>query len=66
MKTTPEYNERIAKMSFVSVYLHFVTKVEKKGRTKDELRKVIKLLCGFDEYSDVTFKFLHISSNHNY
>lgn len=49
MKTTPEHNERIAKMTFGSVYPHYVTKVEKKGRTKDELHKVIEWLTGFDE-----------------
>lgn len=49
MKTTPEHNERIAKMSFASVYPHYVTKVEKKGRTKAELHQVIKWLTGFDD-----------------
>ena len=49
MKVTPEHNERIAKMTFASVYPHYVTKVEKKGRTKDELHQVIKWLCGFNE-----------------
>ena len=49
MKTTPEHNERIAKMTFASVYPHYVTKVEKKGRTKDELHQVINWLCGFNE-----------------
>lgn len=49
MKTTPEHDERIAKMSFASVYPHYVTKVEKKGRTKEELHKVIKWLTGFSE-----------------
>lgn len=49
MKTTPEHNERIAKMTFASVYPHYITKVEKKGRTKEELHQVIKWLTGFDE-----------------
>lgn len=49
MKATPEHNERIAKMSFASVFPHYVTKVEKKGRTKDELYQVIEWLTGFDE-----------------
>ena len=49
MKVTPEHNERIAKMSFSSVYPHYLSKVEKKGRTKDELHKVIEWLPGFDE-----------------
>lgn len=49
MKVTPEHNERIAKMTFTSVYPHYVTKVEKKGRTKEELHQVIEWLTGFDE-----------------
>lgn len=49
MKTTPEHDERIAKMSFASVYPHYITKVESKGRTKKELLEVIKWLTGYDE-----------------
>lgn len=49
MKTTPEHDERMAKMIFASVYPHYITKVEKKGRTKDELHKVIEWLTGFKE-----------------
>jgi hypothetical protein len=40
---------RIFTISFASVYPHYVTKVEKKGRTKDELNQVIEWLTGFDE-----------------
>lgn len=49
MKTTPEHDERISKMTFASVYPHYVTKVESKGRTKKELHQVIEWLTGFDE-----------------
>ena len=49
MKITPEHNERMAKMTFASVYPHYVTKVEKKGRTKAELHEVIMWLTGFDD-----------------
>jgi hypothetical protein len=48
MKTTPEHNERIAKMTFASVYPHYVKKVESKGRTVEELHEVIYWLTGFD------------------
>ncbi|MEL4307616.1 DUF2200 domain-containing protein [Joostella sp. CR20] len=48
MKTTDKHNERIANMTFASVYPHYVTKVEKKGRTKAELLQVISWLTGFD------------------
>jgi hypothetical protein len=41
-------DERIAKMTFASVYPHYVLKVEKKGRTKAELHEVIRWLTGFD------------------
>jgi hypothetical protein len=49
MKTTSEHNERIAKMTFASVYPHYITKIEKKGRTKEELNQVIEWLTGFDD-----------------
>lgn len=49
MKTTDKHNERIAKMTFASVYPHYLTKVEKKGRSKEELHQVIKWLTGYDE-----------------
>jgi hypothetical protein len=48
MNITPEHIERIAKLTFASVYPHYVTKVEKKGRTKEELHQVITWLTGFD------------------
>jgi hypothetical protein len=48
MKTTPKHDERIAKMTFASVYPHYITKVERKGRTKNELHQVIEWLTGFD------------------
>lgn len=40
---------RIFTTSFASVYPHYVTKVEKKGRTKAELDQVIEWLTGLDE-----------------
>ncbi|HYO22303.1 MAG TPA: DUF2200 domain-containing protein [Flavisolibacter sp.] len=49
MKTTPEHDERMAKITFASVYPHYITKVESKGRTKEELLQVIEWLTGFDE-----------------
>ena len=63
MKDTSHHDERIANMKFSSVYPHYVTKVEKKGRTKEELHQVIEWLTGYDdaklqEFIDekVTFK----------
>ncbi|UJH67543.1 DUF2200 domain-containing protein [Allomuricauda sp. SCSIO 65647] len=49
MKVTAEHNERMAKLTFASVYPHYLTKVEKKGRTKEELHQVITWLTGFDD-----------------
>ena len=40
---------RIFTTSFASVYPHYVTKVERKGRTQAELDEVIEWLTGFDE-----------------
>ena len=48
MNTTPEHDKKIAEMIFASVYPHYVTKVESKGRTKEELHRVIEWLTGFD------------------
>lgn len=45
---TSNSDERFAKMTFATVYPHYVTKVEKKGRTKEELHQVIEWLTGFD------------------
>jgi len=40
---------RIFGTSVASVYPHYVTKVEKKGRTRQELDTVIEWLTGFDD-----------------
>ncbi len=47
MKNTEHHDERIAKMTFASVYPHYVAKIEKKGRTVKELHQVISWLTGF-------------------
>lgn len=63
MKVSDKHNQRIANMIFPSVYPHYITKVEKKGRTKEELHSVIEWLTGFNDSSilkliedKVTFK----------
>ena len=48
MKISDTQRQRIARMTFASVYPMYVAKVEKKGRTKEELHKVIEWLTGFD------------------
>lgn len=49
MQNTVAHDERIANMTFASVYPHYLAKVEKKGRTKAELHQVITWLTGYDE-----------------
>lgn len=49
MKTDEKTLKRIYNMTFSSVYPHYVTKVEKKGRTREELDEVITWLTGFDD-----------------
>ncbi|MEL7296197.1 MAG: DUF2200 domain-containing protein [Pseudomonadota bacterium] len=56
-------NERLAKMTFDSIYPHYVNKIEKKGRTKEELNQVIEWLTGYGDAdiarlldSDIGFK----------
>lgn len=49
MKQSKSQDEKIAVMTFGSVYPHYVNKVERKGRTKEELNEVIHWLTGFDK-----------------
>lgn len=74
MNTSSTHNERIAKMIFASVYPLYLAKIEKKGRTKEELHQVIEWLTGFDNQKlqelmkeSVTFEtfFQHASLNPN-
>lgn len=48
MTTTPEHDKRISEMVFATIYPLYVDKIEKKGRTKDELNTVIEWLTGYD------------------
>ena len=49
MQPNNEHNQRIANMSFASVYPLYLSKVEKKGRSKEELHAVIHWLTGYDD-----------------
>jgi hypothetical protein len=49
MNIPDAHHQRIAKMTFASVYPMYLAKVEKKGRTKEELHQVINWLTGFDD-----------------
>ncbi len=72
MSTSPTHDERMAKMTFATVYPLYITKIEKKGRTKQELLQVIEWLTGFDEAKlqelidqKVTFKtFFELANLH--
>lgn len=49
MDNSEKQIQRVAKMSFSSVYPLYIQKVEKKGRTKEELHQVIEWLTGFND-----------------
>ncbi|MBX7186485.1 MAG: DUF2200 domain-containing protein [Vicinamibacteria bacterium] len=49
MNNSDTHHQRIAQMTFASVYPMYVSKVEKKGRTKEELHQVIEWLTGFNK-----------------
>lgn len=49
LKVTTAHNERIAKMTFATVYPLYIKKIESKGRTIKELHQVIEWLTGFDD-----------------
>jgi len=49
MKVTAEKNEKVANMVFASIYPLYLNRLEKNGRTKEELNQVIEWLTGFDE-----------------
>lgn len=49
MSKSNTHDERFAKMSFASVYPLYLAKVEKKGRTKEELNQVIEWLTGLND-----------------
>ena len=71
-KPTQEHNERVAKLTFASVYPHYVSKIEKKGRTIEELHQVIQWLTGYSKddldqliEDKVTFKEFFDQANLN-
>ncbi len=49
MKVTAEKNEKVANMIFASIYPLYLNRLEKNGRTKEELDQVIKWFTGFDQ-----------------
>jgi hypothetical protein len=42
-------NQRVYRMSFASVYPHYVAKAEKKGRTRAEVDEIIRWLTGYSQ-----------------
>jgi hypothetical protein len=48
MNNSSTHDQRFAKMTFASVYLLYLKKIEKKGRTREELHQVIMWLTNFD------------------
>jgi hypothetical protein len=49
MNNSITHDQRIAKLTFASVYPEYLKKIEKKGRTREELHQVIEWLTGFDD-----------------
>lgn len=49
MKVTTEKNEKVANMIFASIYPHYLNRLKKNGRTKEELNQVLEWFTGFDE-----------------
>tara|TARA_R110002050_G_scaffold300621_1_gene470979 strand:+ start:1111 stop:1488 length:378 start_codon:yes stop_codon:yes gene_type:complete len=49
MKVTADKNEKVANMIFASIYPLYLNRLEKNGRTKEELNQVIEWFTGFDE-----------------
>ncbi len=49
MKVTTEKDEKLANMIFASIYPHYLNRLEKNGRTKEELDQVIEWFTGFDQ-----------------
>jgi len=49
MRNENTTNHRIYKMSFASVYPHYVTKAERKGRAKAEVDEIIRWLMGYSQ-----------------
>ena len=54
-EVTAEKNEQIAKMNFDSVYLHYLNRIVKNGRTKEDLDQIILWLTGYDQNKLTTF-----------
>lgn len=48
MEVTEEHIQRFMKMTLASVYPHYLLKVQKKGRTQEELNAVIEWLTGYN------------------
>ena len=49
MNVTPEKNEKVANMVFASIYPLYLNRLEKNGKTKEELNQVIEWFTGFDQ-----------------
>jgi len=54
-KVTTEKNEQIAKMNFGSIYPHYLNRIEKHGKTKEDLNQVISWFTGYDKKIIETF-----------
>ncbi len=72
MQITEKHNQKIAKLTFAEIYPLYIAKIEKKGRTVDELNEIITWLTGFSELKikilidrEVTFEEFFKEANLN-
>lgn len=49
MKVTAEKEEKVANMIFASIYPLYLNRLEKNGRTREELNQVLEWFTGFDQ-----------------
>lgn len=68
--STAHHDEKIAKLTFASVYPHYVNKVVNKGRSEVELRAIISWLTGYpnekiDEAIKENYTFSEFFENAN-
>lgn len=70
MNPSETHNQRMASMTFASVYPHYVSKVVRKGKTVEQLHQVITWLTSFDDAkieelieAKVTFEAFFVEAN---
>ena len=60
MQVTEEKNRKAGELLFTSIYPLYLQKIKKKGRTKEELNKIIEWLTGFSENQINKMHFIYL------